>query len=256
VRWLLFALAGCGFRGREIADARPLDASIDAAPDASTLGDGLIAWYTLDTAPPAVDSISGLANGTCTESHQTCPTLGPGKHGMAYEFDGVKSSIEIAPGTTIRPAQLTVAFWANWAVLPAPDSYQCPVGKIFNASTNDNSWQLCIEGLAGGANQWLDISEQGPPADALYTPATIALGVWYHLAITYDGTTKTIYVDGAPLPTTTHPTTPIEYDDGDVTLGCDLLTNGTIDVPFHGALDDVRIYDRALSPAEILALSD
>jgi hypothetical protein len=256
VRWLLLGLAACGFRGQAIVDASVTADAIDAAPDANRLGDGLIAWYPLDGPPPAIDLVTGAANAPCAPAQMSCPTLAPGKIGMAYQFDGMKNWLEISPGAALQPAQLTVAFWAQWKQFPKMGMYQCPIGKVVTSSiANDNSWQLCVQTTGPATEAWLDISEHTtPPPDSIYAPAAIVVGTWYHIALTFDGTTKALYLDGA-LVASSHPVGPIAYDTGKITIGADILTNDSIDVPFNGLLDEIRIYDRALSQGELMSLA-
>jgi len=83
--------------------------------------------------------------------------------------------------------------------------------------------------------------------DDLVTTALVAVG-WHHLAYTFDGSTHRLFVDGAALATsTTQPPT------GTVTsarLGADLDNTEN----FAGQLDEVRIYSRPLTAAEVAVL--
>jgi hypothetical protein len=75
---------------------------------------------------------------------------------------------------------------------------------------------------------------------------------WQHLAATHDGATLRFYVDGVLAATTMFP---LRYDLADTWLvGCD--RNVAVYGDFaDGALDEVRIYDRVLSDAEIAELA-
>lgn len=81
-------------------------------------------------------------------------------------------------------------------------------------------------------------------------------GQWVHMAGTYDGTTMRLFVDGHEIGS--RPLTGrIRLDDNPVTLGGE--ENGPtprdVENELDGYLDDVRLYDRALSPDEIWALA-
>ena len=75
---------------------------------------------------------------------------------------------------------------------------------------------------------------------------TLATRRWQYLTTTYDGTMSRLYLNGALLSTTRAP-------------GAVLTSNGTLDIGgnnvwsewFKGSIDDVRIYNRALSSSEI-----
>ena len=83
-------------------------------------------------------------------------------------------------------------------------------------------------------------------------PGTIVPGQWQHLASTWDGTTKPIYIDGVELATSGGAA--IVYDAGPMLIGCDANT-GSSAAFFVGSLDDLQIYDRALNAGEIGALA-
>lgn len=70
---------------------------------------------------------------------------------------------------------------------------------------------------------------------------------WYHIAVTFDGTDFTVYVDGNPENTVSHPGT------HDPTSGAYFGSHRDKGkCSFDGILDDIRIYNRALSASEIL----
>lgn len=83
-------------------------------------------------------------------------------------------------------------------------------------------------------------------------PATFADGRWHHLAYAYDGAVMTVFYDGAAIASgglllDTWPNTTL-------TLATTWI-DGPQAPPFTGALDEVLIYDRALSAAEVEALA-
>ena len=73
---------------------------------------------------------------------------------------------------------------------------------------------------------------------------------WYHLACTYDGTDLKFYIDGNLTDTTTHVGGVIPNGGRDITIG----GNDAWGEYFDGVIDEVHIYNRALSEAEIQAL--
>lgn len=77
-----------------------------------------------------------------------------------------------------------------------------------------------------------------------------SLNTWHHLAITKDGTTATLYLDGISQGTDT---TSNSWDTGDsVRIG--VIGLDRLDCGFNGFIDEVAIYDRALSAEEVLQL--
>ena len=84
--------------------------------------------------------------------------------------------------------------------------------------------------------------EQGP-----YQPLA-----WHHGTVTFDGTTKRIYLYGMPGPSFMPGA--IIYDDAALRIGCDTDMN-VINSPLQGRIDELRFYARALSPSEIMDLA-
>lgn len=84
-----------------------------------------------------------------------------------------------------------------------------------------------------------------------FNSTTVAnfLNSWHHVAVTYDGTTHKFYYDGSFLNSGTGYTR--------ATTGTRFYLGRTVDdIPFTGVLDDVAIYTRALSAADVLDLKN
>lgn len=103
----------------------------------------------------------------------------------------------------------------------------------------------------------LEINASGKPqfskwtssskGSATTTSTTLAVDVWKHIVATYDGTNCRIYIDGV-LDTTTAMTGAIDATSTDCLIGA--LTSST--QLYSGYIDNARIYNRALSAAEVL----
>lgn len=127
------------------------------------------------------------------------------------------------------------------------------IAKVVLNTGTPNSWQLEADQLNANELGLAFTHYDGTTNQFTATPElSLTLGQWQHLAGTFDGTTKRVYVDGIELAAT--PGTTLLYDDFPLKIGCD-QNNGVLDLLFVGRLDDVQIYDRALSPAEISALA-
>jgi hypothetical protein len=77
----------------------------------------------------------------------------------------------------------------------------------------------------------------------------LPVGQWTHIAATYDGTTLTFYRNGKRVAYRSAPA-PINSTGGLLRIGGNDIWD---DEDFHGAIDDVRIYDRALTGSQITA---
>jgi hypothetical protein len=243
----LTILVGCGRLGFEpggVADAR-FDAR-DLGPG----GDALIAWYDMDSI--AIDLQRGTMRDETGRMHDiTCEPLsrcpGPvsGRHAGAFRFDGIEHELRTLDHADFRTTSgFTIAAWLK--VGAYPEDHGCPVQKVFGTAML-NSWQICVR-----ADGRPDVyTTNGSTYQHLAGPTTLELGVWHHVAISWDGSRKRIVVD-ADLASGIEAIS-IAFDAGDVVLGRDedagLAVSG-----FTGELDDVRIYNRALTMDELAAI--
>lgn len=242
----LLLLLGCGAVAPRTPDAGP---AVDSAlPDAGPASDammhaGPIAWYPMDTiANSTVADATSSHNGTCDGTG--CPTVtAAGQIGSAYVFDGSDDLIRVRSTPVFENQQgFTVTAW--FAFDAGTDS-GCLVNKILGARLA-NSWQACLE---DGFLRFYTATAIGNHAQS--TAGTLAPGRYHHLALWSDGSAKALFVNGERVAHNTGVT--ILFDERPITIGAD-LDDGLIDFQFRGRIDDVRIYDRALSEAEITAL--
>jgi hypothetical protein len=232
--WLV-VLAGCGRIGFEARDAS--SSSIDAGPVP-----GLIAWYPMDDPlTDGADDASG--NGHTALCVTACPTSTPGHIGAAGLF-GAAPTLRIPHAASLdTPSAFTVAVWIRI------DTY-VQFSEIFSrpyGSGVADTFQLEFPEVFVPRFQVVDSA--GP---VVVSAGSVTLGVWTHLAGTWDGSTATLYVGGAAVGSIP---TNVLFDAHDLIIGGDQNNNGPIAGGFNGAIDDVRLYDRALSPAEITSLA-
>lgn len=81
-----------------------------------------------------------------------------------------------------------------------------------------------------------------------FAPSILAVNTWTHLAATFDGATVRLYVNGAQVASRAQ-TTPLAATTGTLQIGGDSYPNEF----FVGRIDEVRVYNRALTSAEIQA---
>jgi hypothetical protein len=74
---------------------------------------------------------------------------------------------------------------------------------------------------------------------------------WQHVAATWDGTLKRFFVNGHVA--ANQGTFDIDFDEHDIIIGGSFYL-GRFNVPLTGEIDELRIYERALEPVEVLAL--
>ncbi len=175
-------------------------------------------------------------------------TFVSGNNGNALDFDGESDYVEVpdSPSLDIGGTSLTISFWARIVDTPGgPD--QTLLGKPWSANSMTSPfYQYGIE-YSNSANRTLGFSfgdENGDPNGPYRM--TPALGRWTHVAFTYDGVTVKGYLDGIEALSVATAATLVPRGNN-LLLGCD----GAHAQFFNGALDDVRIHGRALTPDEI-----
>lgn len=249
--WLLVLLAGCGrlqFEPRQDAGAsRPDITPIDVVPLDSSLPAGLIAWYPMDDTASNTSDVIGGVNGTCG-TVQKCPVPTPGHHGGAFQFNASNDCIEIVDLGQLDLATYTVAIWTHQ---DAADSCAPFAKRVDVAGTTLDSWQI----YTNDTNEIdLAMNDGSATLSKVVAPAsTFVPGSWHHLAATVDGAKRILYYDGVNVGSSAWTTT--NYDAHSLWIGCDDQGAGVWSQHYRGALDDLEIYNRALSPTEIMQLA-
>jgi hypothetical protein len=243
--WVV-ALAACGRVG---FDARgdagsPADGASDAAADVASdaLPADLVAWIPLDDG-----SLQDLAGGPAGVCQGACTTFVAGHAGMALHFDGSTTCVAFEDLGQFRSPNITIAIWANEDNPLA--QRECQVSKRVDiAGTPYNSWQL--ETTATVDQESFTSNHGATGNDQLIASTVIQPDLWQHIVATYDGATVRLYVDGVLR--NSQAQSPLAYDTKPAILGCD--DNNGMSEHFQGALDELRVYDRALSQSEVQAL--
>jgi hypothetical protein len=90
-------------------------------------------------------------------------------------------------------------------------------------------------------------------AEPLESNHIITDDIWHHVGFVWDGSYRTLYVDGIEVAKDTDPLVSLKNSDGDLYIGVN--KNRDAGTYFFGLIDDVRIYDIALTADEIAALA-
>ena len=206
---------------------------------------GLVAHYKLDG--NLTDSSGNGHDGTLAgdANFPAKYVTGPTGLGQAMLFDGTGGHQNVECGTfnpSAATGKLTVALWAKWD--GASDQWQGLIGKRDSWALNDMMWHVEVNRDSGtiGFARYDVYPDSGG--------AKLPIGQWTHVAVTFDGTTATFYINGAQ--TGSGGFSFGQDKDAAVHFGSDDPNGGNA---FNGALDDVRLYDTVLSAAEIKTLA-
>jgi peptidoglycan hydrolase-like protein with peptidoglycan-binding domain len=193
---------------------------------------------------PFDDSVATDASGKGnTGIFHGAPSLSSGKVGSgAFSFDGVDDAIK-AGEVSRNLTQFTASAWVKFGRDGTTEYF---FGK-FNDATG--GWTL-LRDPAGKVSFWVfNTSFAMATADS---PANIATGEWHHLAGVYDGTRVLLYIDGQSVDSTPGTLSGTVDTNGPVCVGAyapsRVECTGT---PTKALIDDVRMYDIALSPVQI-----
>lgn len=175
-------------------------------------------------------------NGTSTSMTYSS---GNGYFNQGAGFNGTTSEISFSPtGLPSGNSDRTVMFWWN----PTNTSTSGDV-LVYGAASNYQLSELRFNSTAGKFT-WIQYGETG-------TAQTTALtaGTWYHIAVTYVGSTKTYtyYRNGVSDGSYAFTNAMNTATSGTAYWGSKTILNATID----GKLDDAAIFSRALSATEI-----
>ncbi len=170
---------------------------------------------------------------------------GRSQFGGALEFDGSGVYIEFPTGENLKTPHFTFMAWFNTRKL---NGY----GHIWQTGTdwNDMAGYVVRVHQDGTAQAGLSF---GPANTASWaTGPGLEADRWYHIALTFDGTTATLYLDGVSVATAAGQGS-IMYDDQPVRIGVHSQDTGGA---FDGFIDDVALFDTALEADDILTIMD
>lgn len=215
---------------------------------------GLVAWW-----PGAgnADDLQGHHHGTLVNG----VTFAPGMVGQAFRLDGLGDYVEFPDSPRFTSSSLTLEAWVK------PDSLGQPQTIVAKYDSDDNnglSWAL---GASPTGQLDFTIYESYVFPDPVLRGVTsdnpvLTAGVWQHVAATFDLATQAtkLYVNGTEVPSTLRPgsTTLAAIADSDtpVRLGTLFASGSFVGAThfWHGLLDEVSVYNRALAAAEIQAI--
>jgi len=204
---------------------------------------GLVAWWPGEG---NADDVVGTNNGIL----QGGMSFGPGEVGQGFVFNGSNGYVSVPSSPSITPTgPFTVEGWINyrglnpqWNGLDIIAKGQDIEGAIDWALTVSPNRKLRPHVQVGGNWVYFDCN------------TVLNTGIWYHVALVYDGAHLLGYVNGT-LDGSQSVSGTLQATDNPLRIGAYAPVNGTVSKAFfNGMIDELSIYNRALLSNEIAAI--
>jgi hypothetical protein len=213
--------------------------------------DGLVAYYALEN--DALDASGNGLDGTIVG--EPVFVEGPAGYGMALDFDGVDDVVELGQFDVV--GQITLAAWIR------ADDFEINDARIISKANewggNDHWWMLST--ISETSLRFRLKTDDGQDTATLISDPALEAGAWAHIAASWDGSTMRLYKDGVEVASQEKGGTAVAVDPAvSVAIGSqpsDAFASDPSHVAkfFDGLIDEVAIYDRALSELEVLYLA-
>ena len=235
------------FYGR-LDEVRLYDQALSQAEMTALVGARAYAYYPLDEAAnetTAVDRINGL-DGTLQSGATFTPGGGYVEGGLT--LDGTTGRVTL-PSMDLAGNQLTISAWIYPTDITSSGANE---GRIVSKATgtlrDDHYWML---GLDDGGRLRARIKTSDAPTTAELSSLRdeIQTNRWLFVALTYDGTTARLYLDGTEV--AQQPLTGTIATSASTPVAIGNQPAGAGNRPFTGRLDEVRIYERGLTQAQL-----
>ncbi|MHC4707069.1 MAG: LamG domain-containing protein, partial [Planctomycetota bacterium] len=243
-----------GFGDVEVMGAEWLESDVNLGEVTNPSDTNLVGWWKLDDGDGNVATDSSSYN-----HHGTVETNGVNVEWVAGRPNDVNYALEFSGGRVLVPDsqelrplhQVSAAAWIKYAKQTQSSARVLVKGK------NDKE-AYAIE--VGADNDLVFLVRDGndpnlaeyPDYDADSDKNVVERDEWVHVAGTYDGNSIKAYVNGEVVAESNDANSNVipflSQDTNDLAIGNKAAAT---DDPFKGIIDDVRVYDRGLTAAEI-----
>jgi len=172
-----------------------------------------------------------------------------GKFGKALQFNGVDNYVDAGNGSSLNLSSTgTVAFWF---MINELGRYEGIVSRNDLKDTDRNGYTVRSQGDGRVVAEIADASSNM----LSWSTTHITIGTWYFIVYEWDGKTVQFYINGtleSGAPQTLNP----KSDVYDLFIGCEHETNGDPTYYFNGTIDEVAIFNVALTEDDIKNLME
>lgn len=168
----------------------------------------------------------------------------------ALTFDGINDSMSLG-GLDLPGNAFTVSMWFRAA------SFNLQDGRLLSKATGltdqEHMFMISPINVAGESRLRFRLKTGGTTGTLFAHSGPLSLNTWTHVAVVYDGSFMLLYKDGVQVGSL-QKSGPVDMDPS-VPMMVGNQPNGAGDRPFHGDIDELRMYSRPLSTSEISKLA-
>jgi poly(3-hydroxybutyrate) depolymerase len=225
---------------------------------------GVMSNYTCTLLPTAIatwrlDETSGVAAADTSGSHSGSLTwnttwTSSGVIGGGAVFDGTKDSVEIPATTAFSGSTLTYALWFK----PAPGALDGQPRGLISKRIGANNTQAFAAFIHTGNKIFVDVANGSGSTVLRHDTGIVPVAnTWHHLAVVFDGNLSSnrlkVYLNGVLTYQANPSVTTILANSSPLSIG---NLNYNYNTSFNGVIDQVRIFNQALSASEVDLLLD
>jgi len=216
--------------------------------------DGLVGYWKMDEGVgTTILDFSGNSNTATLGMGDSAPGWSTGKYGVGTSFDGSNDYATIPSSTTWNFSDMTVSSWIY--VTAGQNTGNTNIVRKDNVNEGGTRYIFALLSSSTSNNDKpnFGVYDNGISNNAK-SPTALTTG-WHHIVGTRNaGTSIKLYVDGQLVDNVADPTSGVQGGTTNLTLGGVKNSVFPLSEKFTGKLDEVRIYNRALSPAEVKQL--
>ena len=222
--------------------------TLGAAPNNNTLNQGLVGYWPFDGKDMGTTSAIDRSGNNNLGFLTNGPIRTIGRIGQGLSFDGVNDYVDAGSNASLNLAtNLTVAAWFKFTAIHDTNNY---IYSKRNSAGDANGYALYMNNTNDRLRAIVLDGTNPLCGDSALESGNLTSGAWYQGTMTYDGANMRLYVNGSVVATTA--CTRSSATGASALIG--IYNSLAAEYAFPGTIDDVRIYNRALSAAEVRRL--
>ncbi len=227
----------------ELGSSQTVTITVKAAGTSGPADSRLVLHMAFEDNPAdgVLDSSTYLNNGLVTAGSIPAWTYG------YLAFDGVNDYVKVPNSASLPAGNITIS---AWVYLNSYKDNQVIVAKEYGTGAPYSSYRLGMGAYSLSNKLQFQLGTSGT-RKVINSTSDIPLNTWTHVACTYNGSAVTLYINGAVNTVRNYVYGAINVSANPIYIGM-----GQYDgVYFAGSIDEVEVYNAALSNAEVAALT-